>query len=133
MNLKANLVYPELSYEITGLVFATHNELGRFAREVQYCNLLATKFDASRIRYQREFVIGDTGNRIDFFVEGKIILEAKAKDRVTRDDYYQLQRYLHILNVRLGILVNFRQPYLRPKRILRVENYNSNRNTKSSI
>ena len=30
------LFYPELSYKLVGLLFATHNQLGCFAREKQY-------------------------------------------------------------------------------------------------
>lgn len=120
-NKQTKLIYPELSYKITGLLFEIHNEIGRYGREVQYCNLLADKFDREKIIYKREFVVGDTGNRIDFFIADCIVLEAKAKDILTRDDYYQLQRYLQILNVRLGLLVNFRQLYLRPKRIIQIE------------
>lgn len=34
------LIYPELSYLITGICFEAHNEKGRFARERQYADLL---------------------------------------------------------------------------------------------
>ncbi|MBP9686504.1 MAG: GxxExxY protein [Candidatus Doudnabacteria bacterium] len=54
-----------------------------------------------------------------FLVEDVIVLELKAKPFLLREDYVQVQRYLHIANVRLGILVNFRPRYLQPKRILR--------------
>ena len=29
------LIYPELSYKINGILFSTHNELGQYAREKQ--------------------------------------------------------------------------------------------------
>lgn len=32
---KKDLLYPELSYKITGALFRTHNEIGRYGREKQ--------------------------------------------------------------------------------------------------
>jgi len=57
-------------------------------------------------------------NRIDFLIEDKIILELKCKRTVEKSDYYQLKRYLIVLNKKLGLLVNFRDKHIKPKRIL---------------
>jgi len=65
--------------------------------------------------------VGDTGNIIDFVVENKIVLELKAKLLISKDDYYQLQRYLQAANMKLGLLVNFRSRYLKPKRVVRID------------
>ena len=46
------------------------------------------------------------------------MLELKSKRLITKDDYYQTQRYLVALGKELGILANFRQRYLTPKRVL---------------
>ena len=54
----------------------------------------------------------------DFIIDDKIILDLKAKPIVTKEDYYQMKRYLKSSQKRLGIIVNFRQPHLYPKRIL---------------
>lgn len=58
------------------------------------------------------------GNKVDFLIDGKVIVELKAKRCITRDDYYQVQRYLRGADLRLGLLVNFRDRYLKPKRVL---------------
>ncbi|OGZ70659.1 MAG: hypothetical protein A3F47_00165 [Candidatus Staskawiczbacteria bacterium RIFCSPHIGHO2_12_FULL_38_11] len=114
------LIYPELSYILTGICFDTHNASGRFAREKQYCDLIEQKLKEKKISYIREFDIGN-GNIVDFVVEDKVILEAKAKRLVEREDFYQLQRYLQFSGKRLGLLVNFRNRYLKPTRIIRID------------
>ena len=58
---------------------------------------------------------------MDFLINNQIILELKAKRIITKEDYYQLQRYLQTLDIRLGLLVNFRSPYLKPHRIVKIE------------
>jgi GxxExxY protein len=118
---KSKLIYPELSYQITGICFKTHNELGCYAREKQYCDSIEEKIVALGVPFQREFQIGNSGNRVDFFINNEIILEVKAKRIILREDYYQLQRYLQESLIRLGLLVNFRDRYIKPKRIIRID------------
>ncbi|MBI2603974.1 MAG: GxxExxY protein [Candidatus Harrisonbacteria bacterium] len=115
------LIYPQLSYTLTGICFGAHNQLGRFAREKQYCDIIARLLDESGIAFQREYTVPNTGNRVDFLVENKIVLEAKAKNFMLKDDYYQLQRYLQALDCKLGLLVNFRNRYLKPCRVVRID------------
>lgn len=121
---KVGLIYPELSYKITGLLFEVHNKLGRFCSERQFCDELEKIFIENKINYIREKNINEEikGDRIDFCVENKIIIECKAKKFVTKDDYFEAQRYLQNSGKKLCLLVNFRNTYLRPKRIVRIEN-----------
>lgn len=118
---KEKLIYPDLSYKIVGCLFETHNEIGRYGREKQYGDFLENIFKEKGVKNKREFVIGNTGNIIDFLIEDKIVLELKSKRAVTKDDYYQVQRYLQALDKKLGILVNFRSEYLAPKRVVKIE------------
>jgi len=123
--MKNNLLFPELSYTLIGICFETHNELGRYAKEKQYGDFLEKKFKELKIPYQRELPIADTGNIIDFFIDNKILIELKAKRILTRNDYYQIQRYLQICDIKLGLLVNFRSEYLTPKRVIKIETDNA--------
>ncbi len=118
---KDKVIFPELSYKLTGVCFKVQDELGRFAREKQYCERLEAKFIDLGITFVREFTVKGTGNRVDFIVEDKILLEIKAQPFVSKTDYAQTQRYLQVLRLKLGLLINFQSKYLKPQRII---NYN---------
>ena len=119
---KTKLIYPKLSYEITGVLFKVHNQLGRFCKEKQYQDALMEAFEQRNFQFEREqelrFSAKVGGNQVDFVIENKIVLECKAKPFLTKNDYYQVLRYLKASGKRLGLLVNFRNRYLRPKRIV---------------
>lgn len=123
----AKIIYPKLSYTITGICFSVHNELGRFSREKQYCDLLEKKFMEAYVPFLREKRVGKTGNIVDFIVDKKVALEIKAKKFLLKDDYYQIQRYLQATHLRLGFLINFQDRYLKPKRIVRLDTDARNR------
>lgn len=121
----SKVIYPELSYKITGIFFGAHNELGRFCNEKQYSDYIENHLKKLGIKYEREKVLSPSfdnelpgRNKIDFLVENKIVIEVKAKRILGREEYYQTRRYLKALGKKLGIIVNFREKYLRPKRVL---------------
>ena len=125
LRIKNNIVYPDLSYRVCGLCFYVHNKLGRYRNEKQYSDALENVFKENGIKCQREKPIpisfkGEKANRNipDFIIEDKIVLEVKTKPFITKDDYFQLRRYLVSCNKKLGLIVNFRQRYLYPKRVL---------------
>ena len=124
-NYQTDLIYKDLSFKIVGLLYDIHNELGRYCNEKQYGDKLEELLKTNNIKYQREFILPSSfssemkgRNKVDFIVDDKIILEFKNKRRLERLDYYQLQRYLKAADKKLGILVNFHQQNLMPKRII---------------
>ena len=125
------VVHKELSYKITGLLFKTHKILGRYRNEKQYSDFFEKLLTKESVPYDREFRFEDFkyGQEkirciCDFIINKKIILEFKAKNFITKEDYFQVKRYLTTLDLQLAILVNFRQPRIVPKRVLNPININ---------
>ncbi len=118
---KNKLIYPELSYNTTGILFTVHNELGSYAREKQYGDRVETLLKEKGFSYKREIAISNSGNIVDFIIENKLALELKAKRILTKEDYFQLQRYLQESRLKLGLLVNFRNKYIKPVRVIRID------------
>ena len=116
----SNVIYPELSYVVTGVLFNVHKEIGCFAREKQYGDLIENKLKESKIDYEREVSIGNSGNILDFIIDKKIILELKATRTIIREYFRQIQNYLQQTKLELGLLINFRNKYIKPIRIIRI-------------
>jgi len=119
------VAHKELSYKITGLLFKVHKDLGCSRNEKQCADYFEDLLIKEGIKYAREYRFEDhqySRGKVryicDFVIEDKIILEFKTVDYITKNDYYQVKRYLVTLNLQLGIIVNFRQYRLAPKRVL---------------
>lgn len=115
------IIYPELSYKTTGLLFNVHNELGKYAKEKHYGDLLEQKFKEANLDFVREISIGNSGNILDFIVDGKIAVELKTARLILKEHYRQIQNYLQQTGLKLGFLVNFRDEFLKPIRIIRID------------
>jgi len=121
----AKLIYPELSYKIMGVLFKVHNDLGPSYTEKQYQKAIESQFKKNNIKYKKEKIIqlpyedekiGDF--YADFVVEDKIILEIKTVKFLRVQDVKQVLKYLEALNLKLGLLVNFRKQRPQYKRII---------------
>ncbi len=122
---KREIIHKELSYLINGLLFKVHNQLGRYCREKQYADYLETVLKENNIKFEREKELSidkienQFTNRVDFVINNMLLIDLKAKDLVTKEDYYQMNRYLNASGLDLGLIVNFRNKYLKPIRVIR--------------
>jgi GxxExxY protein len=121
----ADLVYPELSYKIVGVLFEVHNRLGGSFEEKYYQRAIEQLLRKYKIGYIRELNVdisfeGDKIGKyfLDFLIDDKIVLELKAVPKFLPVHYRQIRSYLKVKNLALGILANFRGERLQYRRIL---------------
>ena len=119
------IIEKELSYVINELLFKSHNDLDRFCKEKQYGDYFEKLLNETHIDYEREknlpveFIDNRFTNIVDFAINERLLVDLKAKSIVTKDDYYQMNRYLDASGLQLGLIVNFRNKYLKPIRVIR--------------
>lgn len=127
-----NLLYPELSYQIQGAIFAVANKYGKGFKESIYQKALVEEFTKRKIPFEPQKRIKiysiDSGKALgsyipDFVIDGKIIVEIKASIFTTNDYVRQQQSYLKASKYEVGYLVNFCTPRLFIKRSV----YSNNR------
>ena len=102
-----------------GACFYVQNKLGRFAKEKQFCDSFEERAKEIGMPCRRELAATATWNRVDFVLFDSILLEIKAKPFLNQDDFAQVQRYLKVLDLKLGLLVNFWAKSALPHRVLR--------------
>jgi GxxExxY protein len=104
-----------LSEKVIGAAIKVHRELGPGLLESAYeaclvyelgdCGLLVETQRPLPVVYRG--VKLDCGYRLDIVVEGKLIVELKAVDRIMPIHEAQLLSYLRLSGIHLGLLVNF--------------------------
>ncbi len=119
------IVQAELSYQIVGILFAVHNELGNRYQEKYYQRAVEEGLKQADLKFDKELRVDleFNGKKIgkyylDFLIEDTVVLEIKAIPRIRPKDYKQVLAYLVSNNIELGMLANFRPDRLSYKRIL---------------
>ena len=127
--IKGDLLYPELSYQLIGILFDVHNTLGYGYLEKYYQKAIAALFKKLKIPYREqvlvEIKVGDeviAKGYADFMIDEKIILEIKKGDSFRKNNIDQLYSYLKMTGLKLGILANFTSKGLLYKRIVNIRN-----------
>lgn len=123
-----NEKYPEsdLTGKIIGCCMEVHKIMGNGFQEVIYQRALAIEMNRQKIEFSREhemeiFYKGESiGNRrVDFFVEGKIMLEIKAITHLEDVHLAQAINYLEAYKMDIGLLINFGAKSLEFKRVMK--------------
>ncbi len=123
-----NEKYPEseLTGKVIGCCMEVHRILGNGFQEVIYQRALAIEMNEKKISYSREhemqiFYKGEEigTRRVDFFIEGKIMLELKAIIKLEDVHLAQAINYLEAYNMDIGLLINFGARSLEFKRVMK--------------
>lgn len=122
---QTKLLFPELSYQIVGVLIDVHQGLGGGYQEKYYQRAVEKLFQKHQIKYDKELKadLSFEGENIgkfflDFLIEDKIVLELKAVPRLLPIHFRQIRSYLKAKKLELGILANFRGERLVFKRVL---------------
>lgn len=118
----------DLTERIIGCALTVHRELGPGLLEATYEEALCIELDDNGISYERQAaipvkyktqVVGEY--RIDLLVEGRVVVELKAVERLDPLFEAQVLTYLKAANVKVGLLVNFNSRLLKGgiKRLVR--------------
>ncbi|MFA5188136.1 MAG: GxxExxY protein [Patescibacteria group bacterium] len=134
------VIYPELSYEIVGVLFDVYNELGYGYQEKYYDSAVAKALDLKHIRFKRQvpFDVKYKDNKIgkgilDFLIEDKIVLELKIGKYFTKQSFNQVKGYLKSTNKKLAIMAIFTPKGVRFIRILNENNKISKNETEINL
>jgi len=119
-------LYSDETYQIIGAAQEVHRILGPGFLEIIYKDALEIEFKLRKLPYQREHPLEifyktiklNREYQVDFFCFDKIVLEVKAKRKLTEDFYAQTLNYLVASKSRLALLINFGEPTLKLKRII---------------
>lgn len=119
----------QISEKIIGCAIEVHKALGPGLLESAYEECLAAEMDFQGLKFERQKPIPviyrtvrlDCGYRVDFLIEGKVVVDLKALETIPPVMYAQVLTYARLLNKRLGLLINFHVEQL-TKGIKRVVN-----------
>ena len=122
---RKDLVYPELCYQIIGILFAVWTEIGFGYKEKIYQSAIEHAFTQSSIKFHRELPvkIQFKGKEVgiyyfDFLVDKKVVLEIKVRNFFSKKDINQLYSYLKAMKLKLGIIAHFTRTGVKFKRIV---------------
>ena len=114
----------DLTHDIIGCAMQVHTILGCGFQEVIYQKALSIEMSYQHLTFEREkempifyreHQIGT--RRVDFFVEGIVIVELKAVQMIEDIHKAQAINYLEAFNIANGLLINFGGLKLEFKRI----------------
>lgn len=118
------ILYEDITKRIIGAAMYVHSTLGNGFQEVIYQRAMAIEMPYHNLSFEREkemsiyFRNQSIGTRrVDFFVEGKIMVELKALVKLEDLNLAQAMNYLEAYKMEIGLLINFGARSLEFKRV----------------
>jgi GxxExxY protein len=111
----------DLTHSIIGAAIEVHRLLGPGLLESAYEECLAREFGLRGIPFERQkpapVVYKDVklecGYRLDFLVDGRVVVELKSIESLAPDHEAIVLTYLRLSGCHLGLLINFHVPTLK--------------------
>jgi len=111
----------ELSKIIVNACYKIHVKLGAGLFESVYEEILSYELQKIGLKVERQKAIPviwdeikmDLSFRADLIVENKVIIELKSVEKITPIHQKQLQTYLKLTDLKLGLLINFNVPLIK--------------------
>jgi GxxExxY protein len=105
----------ELSRIIVDAAFKIHTTLGPGLLESVYESILAYELENRGLIVVRQQAIPvvyetvklDIGFRADMIINGKVVIEVKSAEAIAPVHAKQLRTYLRLMDLKLGLLINF--------------------------
>ena len=105
----------DITPQIIGAAIRVHRRLGPGLLESAYEACLAYELEKLGFRVQRQKAVPlvyesvklDCGFRADLVVNGQVVVEIKCKEAIHPVDHAQLLSHLRLLNLQVGLLINF--------------------------
>ncbi len=105
----------EVTGQILDAAMKIHRDLGPGLLETVYEVLLAKELERRGllverqkiIRFEYDGIIFEEGMRIDLLVENSVLVELKSVDRLAPVHAKQVLTYLRLMNLPVGLLINF--------------------------
>lgn len=116
----------DITAKIINCAYKVHNFMGTGFQEVIYQRALKIEFEELGLSFEREkemmifykeLEIGE--RRVDFLVDGDIMVELKALSKLEDVHIAQLMNYIEAYKVRIGLLINFGAKKLGVKRFIK--------------
>ena len=120
----------EITYEIRGAIYNVYKALGPGLLESVYEEAMIYELEKRglKVERQKEVPIHYDGHllktqlRLDLLVEGRVVVELKSVKEMQDVFWKQTRTYLKLLNLKVGILVNFNTDDILDDSIFRVVN-----------
>jgi len=105
----------EISKEVVDATIHVHRTLGPGLLESVYEMVLEHELTKRGLQVERQVkspveydgLKFDEGFRADMIVDGKVVLELKSVEALTSSHRKQIQTYLRLTGLKLGLLLNF--------------------------
>ena len=121
---RGNEELDDLIYRVIGCMIAVHKELGPGFLESVYHRALEIELAHRKIGFESEQEINlqyrgkSLGiHRLDLLIEDQLIVELKTVDELHKKHYAQVRSYLKAADKPVGLLINFSDYQLDPRRV----------------